>query len=144
MAKPDEAQVNSKDDAKMLLRLEEMIKNNRKIIIKTREELSELRQMLKDTFESDAVYMEQNEDVKKATKIRSATKAQILKKADVATLAQKVKVLLSELKESTDGLSDYLREYQRVSGLNTLEDENGEVLEIIYVAKLRAVDKVRR
>lgn len=144
MAESDETQVTSRDDAKLLLRLEEMIKNNRKIITKTREELSELRQMLKDTFESDAVYMEQNEEVKKVTKIRSATKAQILKKADVATLAQKVKILQSELKESTDGLSDYLREYQRVSGLSTLEGENGEVLEIIYVAKLRAVDKMRR
>lgn len=134
----------SKDDAKLLLRLEEMIKSNRKIIEKTREELSEQRQMLKDTFENDSVYMEHNEDVKKATKVRNATKAQILKKADVATLAEKVKSLQSQIRESAEALSDYLREYQRVSGLTTIEGEDGEVLEIVYVARLRPVDKVRR
>lgn len=144
MADLDKSAITSKDDAKLLLRLEEMIKNNRKIIEKTREELSEQRQMLKDTFENDPVYIEHNEEVKKATKVRSGTKAQILKKADVATLAEKVKSLQSQMRESAEALSDYLREYQRVSGLTTIEGEDGEVLEIVYVAKLRPVNKVRR
>ena len=140
----DEDQVTSKDDAKLLLRLEDMIKSNRNIIEDTRKELSEQRQMLKDTFENDPVYMEHNEEAKKAAKVKNATKAQILKKADVATLSEKVKSLQSQLRESTEALSDYLREYQRVSGLTTIEVEDGEVLEIVYVAKLRPVDKVRR
>lgn len=144
MADEDQSTVTSRDDAKLLLRLEEMIKSNRKIIEKSREELKEQRQMLKDTFENDAVYMEHNEEVKKATKVRSATKAEILKKADVAALNEKVKSLQSQVRESTEALSDYLREYQRVSGLTTIEVEDGEILEIVYVAKLRPVDKVRR
>lgn len=144
MADSDQSTITSADDAKLLLRLEEMIKSNRKIIETSREELKEQRQMLKDTFENDPVYLEHNEEVKKATKVRSATKTEILKKADVATLNEKVKSLQSQLRESTEALSDYLREYQRVSGLTTIEVENGEVLEIVYVAKLRPVDKVRR
>src|SRR3989344_6296502 len=130
MADSDPDSTASKDDAKLLLRLEEMIKNNRKIIESSRTELKEQRQMLKDTFENDALYMEHNEEVKKATKVRSATKAEILKKADVATLNEKVKSLQSQIRESTEALSDYLREYQRVSGLTTIEGEDGEVLEI--------------
>lgn len=144
MADSDTTSTASKDDAKLLLRLEEMIKNNRKIIETSRVELKEQRQMLKDTFENDPVYVEHNEEVKKATKVRSATKVEILKKADIAALAEKVKSLQSQLRESTEALSDYLREYQRVSGLTTIEGEDGEVLEIVYVAKLRPVDKVRR
>ena len=135
---------SSRDDAKLLLSLEEMIRNNRAIIENTRKELTENREMLKDTFENDPIYVEQNEEVKKASKIKNATKAQILKKADIAILADKVKSLQSQLKETTDALSDYLREYQRVSGSNTFEGENGEVLEIVYVARLRPVNKVRR
>ena len=144
MADTNSGEAISKDDAKLLLRLEEMIKSNRNIIEKTRKELSEQRQMLKDTFENDPIYIEHNEEVKKTTKVRNGTKAQILKKADVATLAEKVKSLQSQIRESAEALSDYLREYQRVSGLTTIEGEDGEVLEIIYVAKLRPVDKVRR
>lgn len=144
MADSDNSTITTKDDAKLLLRLEEMIKSNRKIIEKTREELSEQRQMLKDTFENDPIYMEHNEEVKKATKVRNGTKAQILKKSDVASLAEKVKSLQSQMRESAEALSDYLREYQRVSGMTTIEGEDGEVLEIVYVAKLRPVDKMRR
>ena len=129
------------EDAKLLISLEGMIKNNRSIIEKTREELSELNQMLKDALESDAEYMENQEEVKKATKIKNATKAQILKKPDIAQIAEKVKSLRSQIKESQGALSDYLREYQRVSGLNTFEGENGEVLEIVYIAKLKVVEK---
>ncbi len=134
----------SRDDAKLILSLEEMIKNNRDLIEKSRGELSEQRDMLKNSFESDAIYQEQNEEVKKATKIRSATKSQILKKPSVATIAEKVKSLQSQIKEYEAALSDYLREYLRVSGQTTIEDEKGEILEIIYTAKLRKVDKVRR
>lgn len=134
----------AQDDAKLLLSLEEMIRNNRSLIEATRKELSENRDMLKDTFENDPIYVEQNEEVKKVTKVRNATKAQILKKVDIASLAEKVKSLQSQLKEAGVALSDYLREYQRVSGSNTFEGENGEVLEIVYTAKLRSVEKIRR
>jgi len=134
----------SRDDSKLLLSLEEMIKNNRQIIENTRKELTEQRDMLKSSFESDSTYQEQHEEVKKATKIRNTTKGEILKKPSVAIIAEKVKSLQSQVREYESALSDYLREYQRVSGQTTIEDENGEILEIIYVAKLKRVDKARR
>ena len=135
---------DGQDDSKLLLSLEEMVRNNRNIIENTRKELTEQRDMLKSSFENDATYQEQNEEVKKVTKVRSATKAQILKRPSVAQIAEKVKSLQSQVKENEAALSDYLREYQRVSGQTTIEVENGEILEIVYVAKLKAVDKVRR
>lgn len=134
----------TQDDAKLILSLEEMIKNNRDLIEKSRGELSEQRDMLKGSFESDAIYQEQDQEVKKVTKVRSATKAQILKRPSVAAVAEKVKSLQSQIKEYEAALSDYLREYLRVSGQTTIEGEGGEILEIIYIAKLKRVDKVRR
>ena len=38
--------------------------------------------------------------------------------------------------ELNEGLSDYLREYQRLSGSNEIEGEDGELRTIVYVAKL--------
>ncbi len=48
----------------------------------------------------------------------------------------KVRNLRSEIKELKGALSDYLQEYARLSGVNEIEDENGEVREIKYDAKL--------
>ncbi|HSX18928.1 MAG TPA: hypothetical protein VLE91_02205 [Candidatus Saccharimonadales bacterium] len=132
------------DDSKLLLSLDEMIKNHVELIDKSRTELTEQRDMLKDSFESDATYQEHQEEVKKVTKVRNATKAEIMKKPSVALIAEKVKSLQSQLKEYTAALSDYLREYQRVSGQSTFEGKDGEVLEIVYVAKLKRIDKVKR
>jgi hypothetical protein len=133
----------TRDDSKLLLRVEEMIKNHRQIIENTRKELAELRDMLRDSFESDTTYQEHHEQAKKASKTRNTTKSEILKRPSVAEIADKVKSLQSQLREYESALSDYLREYQRVSGQNTIEAENGEILEIIYVAKLRPVNKTR-
>ncbi|MCR4324407.1 MAG: hypothetical protein NUV69_01835 [Candidatus Curtissbacteria bacterium] len=139
-----DADGNTSDDAKLLLSLEEMIRNNRSIVEKLKKELGEHRDMLKDTFEGDATFKEHQDEVKAATKTRNATKAQIMKRPEVATLAEKVKSMQSQVREYTDALSDYLREYHRVSGLTTFQGEDGEVLEIIYVAKLRPVEKAKR
>ena len=59
-----------------------------------------------------------------------------MKRPDVAALAGKLKSLKSEKKELQEGLSDYLREYQRLSGSNEIEGEDGEIRQIVYVAKL--------
>lgn len=131
-------------DAQLLMRLENMIRNHRTQIEQTRKELSEQREMLKDTFGNDPLYMEHDQAARAAAKIKNATKAQILKKPEAAALVGKVKNLASQLREYQSAISDYLREYQRVSGQSTFTGENGEVLEIVYVAKLRVVEKRKR
>ena len=125
-----------RDQAKLVLNLENLIKNNNSQIVKLSTELTEAREMLKDTFENDATYKEHADAAKEANKIKSATKAQILKQPQTATLAAKVKSLTSEVKELKEGLSDYLREFNRLSGITEIEGEDGELMEIVYVAKL--------
>lgn len=125
-------------DVLMIKRLDEMIKNHISAIAKAKEELVAQRQMLKDTFESDPVYLEHAEEAKKAAKVKAKTKSEILKKPDVAQLADKVKTLGQELRELNSALSDYLGEFQRISGINEIEDETGELRQIVFVAKLSA------
>lgn len=134
---------DAQSDAQLLLNLEEMIRNHRNIIENSKKELTEQRGMLNDTFANDATFVEHQEEVKKVSKIRNATKAEILKRPETANLAEKVKSLASELREYSAALSDYLREYQRVSGQNTFEAD-GEVLEIFYIARLRKLNQGRK
>ncbi len=125
-----------RDQAKLILNLENLIKNNNAQIAKLATELADARGMLKDAFEGDITYKEHADAAKEANRVKTATKAQILKQPQVAGLAAKVKSLTSEVKELKEGLSDYLKEFNRLSGINEIEGEDGELLEIVYVAKL--------
>jgi hypothetical protein len=131
-------QVASADgsDAALLLRIEEMVRTHLSQIDNLDTEITKYKDMLDDIFGNDQVYQEHDKVAKEAAKIRSATKAQIMKRPDVADLSNKMKDLKTEQAELKDGLSDYLREYQRLSGLNEIEDDKGELMEIIYVPKL--------
>ncbi len=123
-------------DADMVMKLEGMIKNNNSQIAKISADLTEAREMLKDAFENDTTYREHADAAKEANKVKAATKAQILKQPQVAQIATNVKVLTSELKELKEALSDYLGEYNRLSGITEIEGDDGELLQIVYVAKL--------
>ena len=124
------------DQAGLILNLENTIKGHLTQIEKLREDLSTHRDMLKAAFENDAVYNEHAEVAKAANKVKAKTKAEILKKPDVAELAARVKTESSEFKELQAALSDYLGEFNRLSGITELEGPDGELREIVYVAKL--------
>lgn len=123
-------------DATLLLRIEEMIKTHISQIDNLTEEITKYKEMLDDIFKNDATFQEHDKIAKEATRIKSNTKKEIMKRPDVTDLASKMKALRSEKMELREGLSDYLREYQRLSGTNEIEGEDGEVREIVYVAKL--------
>lgn len=124
------------DVAQEVMNLENMIKTNNTQIAKLSADLTEAREMLKDAFENDTTYCEHADAAKDANKVKAATKAQILKQPQVAQIATNVKVLSSELKELKEALSDYLGEYNRLSGITEIEGDDGELLQIVYVAKL--------
>ncbi len=131
------------NDAVILARIEEMIKTHISQIDNLKEEIDKHKDMLDDIFLNEETYQEHDKLAKEAARVRTATKQQILKRPDVADLSNKIKVLKSEKMELNEGLSDYLREYQRLSGSNEIEGEDGEVREIVYVAKLVKKSKYR-
>lgn len=124
------------DQATVLLSLENLIKNNIASIDKLREETRKHKQMLEDSFMTDAVYQEHLKLAKEAAKVKSATRAQILKMPQNVQLSNKIKNMTTELKDKQYALSDYLLEYQRMTGVNEIEGEDGEVREIVNTAKV--------
>lgn len=124
------------DKSTLLTSLDEMIKANFQSIDRLKTEVKKLRDMVQDGFANDAVYKEHDDAVKAATKIRQATKAQIMKQPAVLELVNKMKTLSSELKEKQFSLSDYLLEYQRISGANQIETDDGQILEIVNSARI--------
>ncbi len=122
--------------AQVIINLEGLIKNHISGIERIEEEAKKHQEMLDDIFANDTVYQQHLEAAKDAAKIKNATKQQILKQPQARDLDAKVKDLKSQAKEMKDALSDYLGEYQRLSGVSEIEGEDGELREIVYVAKL--------
>lgn len=131
------------NEAVLLIRIEEMIKTHISQIDNLQEEITKRRDMVNDVFGNDETFKEHDKIAKEAGKVRSATKAQIMKRPDVAELSAKLKELKSEQSALQEGLSDYLREYQRLSGSNEIEGDDGELREIYYTAKLRKKSQFR-
>lgn len=134
----EENTANVQDDsqAAVLLSLENLIKSNITFSDKLRLELKEQRQMLEDVFLNNATYQEHLKIAKEAAKIKSATRAQLMKQPSVMAVANKVKSISSEIKERQAALSDYLQEYQRLTGANEIEGEDGELREIVNSSKV--------
>ncbi len=122
--------------AGMILELETMIKNHISGISTRRNELKKFKEMVVDAFKNDSTYQEVEEAYKKATKVKKDIKANIMQQPGVQEAAEKVRDISTEIKELEGALSDYAREYQRLSGSNEIEDNEGNVHEIVYIAKL--------
>jgi hypothetical protein len=119
-----------------LLQVEELVKRTFGKIEKLRGEAKLQKEMLEDSFKNDEVYREHEEKAKEAVKIRTSTKNQILKQPAVVVLAEKLKGLKQEIKEEEAFLSDYLQQYQTLSGSSEIETDEGVVRRIVTVAKL--------
>lgn len=131
-----DATIVEETPAELLGNLESSIKEHIASIDTAKTELKKLKEMLSDMFSNDSTYQEHDKTVKDAVKIRTKTKLELLKQPAAAQLNTKIKEMSSDLKDLQNALSDYLREYQRLSGSNEIEGDDGEVREIVYVARL--------
>lgn len=105
-------------------------------IDKVKGSLKEKSAMFKDAFEGDAKYHEQDMKVKDLNKLKNAEKQRILKTPAMEALTAQVNDLKMEVKDMQDLLSGYLEQYQKVSGTNVIETEEGEIREIVPMFKL--------
>lgn len=128
--------VSSDGSADVLLNLESLIKSHITTLDRLKEEIKVNQEMLNSYFENDPDFQEQNKKIKEETKVRTEIKQRILKQSQPAQLNEKIKASKADVKEMDKALSDYLSEYQRMSGVNEIECEDGEVREIVYTAKL--------
>lgn len=131
-----EVATGDNNDATVLLSLENLIKNHIGSIDKLKDEVKKNKQMLEDGFVSDAVYQEHAKLAKEAAKQKAATRSKFLLQPQNIVLSNKIKSMTTELKDKQFSLSDYLLEYQRMTGVNEIEGEDGEVREIVNSAKV--------
>jgi hypothetical protein len=124
------------NDATILSDLESLIKSHIRGLDTRRNDLKKVREMVNDALVNDSTYRDHEKAAKEAAKLKSATKSQILKMPANAQMVSKAQELSAEIKEMDDALSDYLREFQRISGSNEIETDDGQVREIVYTAKL--------
>ncbi len=130
----DQAEISSQ--AETLVSITNLIQSYITSIGRHKMEIQENRQMLDDALLNDASYKEKEDKAKEAAKVRNAYKSQILKQPALMALSEKIKDLRTEMKDAQQQLSDYLQEYQKLTGANEIEDANGNVNEIRYSARL--------
>lgn len=131
-----QTQQSSSQDTTILESLTSLIRENLAKVAKLQNELKQQKEMLDSVLANDETYKQHSEAAKAAVKLKSATKSEIVKRPEVGHTAEKVKALSVEIKESKESLNSYLPEYQRLSGSNEIDDENGEPMQIVYQARL--------
>lgn len=127
---------SSSNQAQVLLSLEEMIKNHISSIDRLRNEAKKMKEMFDDTFVNNETYRENDKKVKEANKAKATTRDSIMKQPAVMQLNAKIKDMRTEIKERSGELSDYLHEYQRMTGANEIIDNDGQVRDIVANMKL--------
>lgn len=124
------------DQSTVLLSLEELIKTHISSLDRLQEEKRKFAELIADGFNNDAAFKQVSDKVKEVNKEKSALRQQIMNRPGIIEIANKLKDIKSELKEKQVSLSDYLLEYQRMAGVNEIETSDGDVREIIQIAKL--------
>lgn len=127
---------NETADAIVITNLQNLINETLNRITTIGEEVKPLDEMISSVLENDEVFRKHVEAAKEASKVKNATKAEIVKRPDVSNIFAKVKDKKSDLKEAKEALSEYLQEYSRLTGQRQFETPEGIVQEIVYSAKL--------
>jgi len=119
-----------------LINLESLIKNALLKIQNLKEEIKKEKEMFEDGLNNDTVYNQTQQKLIEATNVKNETRKQMLKQPAIITVSQKLKDLREELKELQESLSNALQQYRLSSGQTQIETDSGEVLEIVFTARL--------
>ena len=130
------ARSNSTNQALDLMTIENMINAQMVDIAKLKDDMKIVKDSYDDAFRNDSKYKEFDDKAKEAAKMRNTYKQTLLKDPAVAELSNKLDGFKGEVKDMQEALSDYLREYYRLSGMTQFETKDGEMLQIVNVFKL--------
>jgi hypothetical protein len=119
-----------------IMQIESYINAQMADIAKLRDTMKDISSAYNDAFANDATYRDLDAKAKEAAKAKNNYKKQMMGDPALQDLANKIDGMKSEMRELQTALSDYLREYNRVSGLTQFETKDGEILEIVNVFKL--------
>lgn len=124
------------DQSTVVSSLDELIKSHIASLDRLNEEKKKLQEMVADGLNNDTNFKSLSDKAKETSKAKSQARVQIMNRPGITVIVNKLKNIMSEIKEKNLSLSDYLLEYQKMSGVNQIEGYDGEVREIVQVAKL--------
>ncbi len=101
-----------------------------------KENLGKLSEMLNDILANDPGYKEANDKAKEIIKEKGKAKVNVLAQTHPHDLAFKIKDSRLEIKQLSLELSNFLTEYQKVTGSNEFEGEDGEMRQIVTTARI--------
>ena len=127
---------SSNNNAIVLVNLEDSVKSHIASIERLQVELKKQKETLDSVLLNDPTFQQYSEKAKLATQEKTKTRQEILKRPSVVTVAAQIKNMKTDIKELQVELSDYLQEYQRLSGSNIIEGEDGEIREIVSVSRV--------
>ena len=119
-----------------LIALESLILNYISKIEAHQELLRNKKEMLESNLENDSAYQEASKLTKEASKKKQEEKARIVRQPEVEKIYAHVKDAQTQLRDMRTSLSNHLQNYSKLSGTNQFEDEEGQVREIVYTAKV--------
>jgi len=119
-----------------ILQVEDLINRQMADIEKMRDESKMMRSAFEDAFKNDAKFREFDEKTKEAGKLKKQYVEGMKKDPAIANAEQQYNVKKDELKDAQVGLSEYLKEYNRISGMTQFETKDGQMLEIVQTFKL--------
>lgn len=132
----DEPTKQITDDPNTLYSVESAIKTRNQKLSEIKKKMRDLNEMLKSYLENDDEYREAAKLAKDATAKKKAIKQRLMSDPAAKDLPTRIDEVREEKKELQESLSYYLTEYARLSGTNEFEDENGDLKQIVYSAKL--------
>ena len=124
------------DSGITLISIESLITRSHAQLNSLKKEMNQFKDMLDSILDSNHEYRQKFEAAKLATKDRNAVKTEIMKDPKAQDIVKKLKDYRDRQKELKDALSDYLKQYQQLSGSNQIEGPDGVIREIVYTARL--------
>jgi predicted nuclease with TOPRIM domain len=125
------------DQSKQFLELDVVIKRYIRDIQELQQTLREKREQYNDTFTNDAKIHELEEKTKELKTEKKKVVEGMNKLSSTVALKQNLDDVKDRLKNAKEMLSSYLAKYVTETGATTIEDQEGNILNIVPNYKLK-------
>ena len=127
---------DSQDNSMVVSSLDEMIRLSFRRLNELQNEAKKLKDMIEDSLAGSEAYKIVSEKAKDVANEKTQVRKSLLSTPEMISLLNKNKEIVSEIKEKRISISDYILEFQRLSGANEIDLGDGEVMQIENSAKL--------
>ncbi|MCS7091734.1 MAG: hypothetical protein NZM26_00050 [Patescibacteria group bacterium] len=101
-----------------------------------KQEIQPVKEMIDSYLSNDPLYAELSVKAKESTKEKSKRKKELMSSPNGKALNQKMEKIKEEQNEANEMLSQLLSEYQKATGATVFEGADGEIRQIVMIAKL--------